>query len=56
MLRAKADLVGEVVVLGMTGKTAPGFLEVVNHERFLREVKAAEEQPADPADLSRIGL
>lgn len=56
VLRTKANLQGEVVVLGKAGKLAPGFLEVVNHERFQREMDEAEKKPFDKSALSNIGL
>jgi MraZ protein len=55
VLRAKANLKGEVVVLGKAGKEQPGFLEVVNHEQFQTEMEEAAKL-ADKAGRSRIGL
>jgi len=55
VLRVKANLKGEVVVLGKAGKEQPGFLEVVNREQF--ELELAEKQKSiDGASRSRIGL
>jgi MraZ protein len=52
-VRTKANLKGEVVVLGKAGKEQPGFLEIVNHAQFLEEMEAAQ---AKKSGLSRIGL
>jgi MraZ protein len=55
-LREDAKLTGEVVVLGCAGAEEPGFLEVVNHEKFKADMKRDQFTTEDMAKLAALKL
>ena len=55
-LRNKANLAGEVMVLGMTGSVEPGFLQVVNFDYAMLEVDQSPVTQENLLGMAALGL
>ncbi len=55
-LRTKANLSGEVMVLGMTGAVEPGWLQVTNFEQAMQELDETPVTQSNFEGMAALGL